>query len=285
MNSKLARLRDYSSLFSRKHVVAWLDSNFNSVKSRIEIHDQSIMNKSNVTYLDYLKKVYKVIETKYPNEYVIKNSFINHLLIDEISEFDSVIFSEFRVGRSVVDLAMFNGLSKAFEIKSEFDTPNRLANQLDDYKKIFDEVYLIVPRSKIDLYINFDESAGMIAFQSTGNKMFEIIRKPKIKNTLDSEELINVLRSNEYKNVVKMHYGSLPEMTSFNQFNICRNLISKIPREELNNIFLNIMKQRKENPYLSKKHHTELNQLSLSMKFNRDDYKKIIDNLKETIKF
>ncbi len=285
MSSELAKLRDYSSLFSRKHGVSWLNGNFNSVRSRIEMYDHSIKNKSGVTYLDYLKKVYKIIETDYPNEYVIKNSFINHSLIDEIKESDSVICSEFRVGRSVVDLAIFNGVSKAFEIKSEFDTPKRLANQLEDYKKVFNEVYVIVPKSKINFYANFDKSIGIIAFQLMENQRFQLIRKPNNINTLDSEELMNVLRSNEYKDIVNIYYGSLPKLTSFTQFDICKELISNISIEELNEIFLDIIKKRKGNTFLSKNHHKEFNQLSLALKFNQSDYKKIVANLKETIKY
>lgn len=30
---------------------------------------------------------------------------------------------------------MFNGESKAFEIKTEYDTPRRLDKQMDDYKR------------------------------------------------------------------------------------------------------------------------------------------------------
>ncbi len=285
MSSELAKLRDYSSLFSRKHGVSWLKGNFNSVRSRIELYDQSMKENNGATYLDYLKKIYKVIEVNYPNEYVIKNSFINHSLIDEIKDSDSVICSEFRVGRSVVDLAMFNGVSKAFEIKSEFDTSKRLANQLEDYKKIFNEVYIIVPKSKIDYYSNFDKSTGIIAFQSIKNQRFELFRKPITNKVLDSDELINVLRSNEYKDIVNIFYGSLPEMTSFTQYDICKELFSKIPIEKLNKIFLDVIKGRKENTYLSKNHHREFNQLSLAMKFNQSDHRKIVANLKETIKF
>ncbi len=286
MTSNLEKLRDYSSLFSRKHGVSWLKKDFNSVKARIKLYDPHIVNISNITYLDYLKKVYKTIETKYPNEYVIKNSFINHSLINEIKELNSVVYSEFRVGKSVVDLAMFNGISKAFEIKSEFDTPNRLEGQLKDYKKIFNEVYIIVPKIKIDLYLNFDDTSGVIAFQSnsTEKDKFELIRKPKTVNQLDFNEIMNILRTNEYKELVNTFYGSLPPMTSFTQFEICKELISKIPTVELSRMFLALMKKRKENTFLSKRIHKEFNQLSLALNFNRYEHNKVVTNLKETIK-
>jgi len=287
MTSNLEKLRDYSSLFSRKHGVSWLKKDFNSVKARIKLYDPHIVQKPNITYLEYLKKVYKTIETKYPNEYVIKNSFINHSLINEIKESNSVVYSEFRVGKSLVDLAMFNGTSKAFEIKSEFDTPNRLAGQLEDYRKIFNEVYIIAPKLKIDLYLNFDESSGVIAFQSnsTQRDKFELIRKPKKVNQLDFNEIMNILRSNEYKEIVNTFYGSLPPMTSFTQFEICKELISEIPIRNLSRIFLALMKKRKENTFLSKRIHKEFNQLSLALNFNQHDHNKVVTNLKETIKF
>ena len=72
-------------------------------------------------YLSYLKTVYKILERFYPNAYVYKNEFIIRWLLKEIGIVDSVVFSEFRLGKAVADLAMLNGISKVFEIKTLFD--------------------------------------------------------------------------------------------------------------------------------------------------------------------
>jgi len=70
-------------------------------------------------------------------------------LIPDLKNNKATIFSEFRVGKSVADLAIFNGSSKVFEIKTEFDSDIRLEIQLKNYKKIFNEVFLIITESKL----------------------------------------------------------------------------------------------------------------------------------------
>ena len=282
--SETDKLRDYSTLFSRKHGLSWMKCDFNSLAARIEIYDQEILNDSNLTYLDYLKKIYKIIEKKHPNEYVIKNSFINHDLIDEFRTGKSSIFNEFRVGKSIVDLAVFNGCSTAFEIKSEFDTPNRLEVQILNYKSIFNQVYLIVPESKLSLYEKYDKQVGIIIFSKNDKDKFFVSREASKSTNLNSNELTSVLRSNEYLTLVKRYYGYLPPMTSFNQFDTCRKLISKIPIEILNELFLSIIKARKKVPYLSKRNYKEFNQLSLALKLNKTEHAKVISNLKKQIK-
>ena len=77
-------------------------------------------------YSDLLKKSYSVISKYYRCEYVYKNELIK-LLLKKYGTRNSVYFNEFRVGNSIADMVMFNGESKAFEIKTEYDTPRRLS--------------------------------------------------------------------------------------------------------------------------------------------------------------
>ena len=58
---------------------------------------------------------------------------------------------------------------------------------------------------------------------------------------------MEVLHTKEYLDIVKRYYVDIPQMNSFNQFNICKKLIAKIPNNELNDIFISKMKERKHN--------------------------------------
>ena len=71
---------------------------------------------------------------------------------------------------------MFNGCSKVFEIKTEFDSDFRLPLQLENYKKAFNQIYLIVPETKLKLYEKYDSSIGLITFNSSNENSFEIIQ-------------------------------------------------------------------------------------------------------------
>jgi len=239
------------------------------------------------TYISVLQYVYKILEKKYPNEYIYKNTFLNERLLIEKCSPNSVIFSEFRIGKSIADLAQFNGISKVFEIKTELDSPSRLQGQLTNYKQVFNQVYLIIPESKLDLYKDFDSEIGLITFNQNYPKL------ERFKNQRESitfpfpcaTQLMEVLHTQEYKNIVSEYFTQMPDMNSFNQFKICTKLLDQIPRDKLNQLFIKQIKLRDPKCPLSKHAYKELNQISLALKFKPRDKNLLVSNLKQTLKY
>lgn len=280
-----SQLRDYSTLFSRKEVLSWLKMDFTSIDYKIARYDENWINSKKATYLDYLKYVYSVLEKNYQNEYIFKNKFLNEWLISELSEGNAKVFSEFRVGNSVADLVMFNGYSKVFEIKTEFDSDFRLPTQLENYTKAFNQLYLIVPENKLAIYEKYDYKVGLITFNSKNDNSFRLVRKATNNLEIDAAIIMNILHTNEYKSIVKKHFNYLPEMTSFNQFKICSELISKISQNELNRLFINQIKKRGDNKALSSRYYKEFNQLFLALKMDKNNKQKMIDLLKTPLQY
>lgn len=279
------QLRDYSSLFSRSAAEHWIKSNFESIDYKIERYDIKWQNSTNATYLDYLKYVYQILDKNYQNEYIFKNSFLNEWLISEIGHNNTKVFNEFRVGNAVADLVMFNGKSKVFEIKTEFDSTKRLNLQIENYSKAFNQIFLIVPESKLSVYSKFDKSIGLISFNKCEKSERFTMRRDVVTNyEVDSETIMKVLHTNEYKSIVNFFYGELPVMTSFNQYNICNELIKEIPNIELNKMFIEKMKNRNLENALSIRYYKEFNQISLALKLNKKDKEIMIKNLKSPIK-
>lgn len=276
------KLRDYSTIFSRSEAMSWLIGDFTSLDSKIERHSNST-SRTFSNYLEFIKFSYDILKVHYQNEYVYKNSFLNNWLINEMGKSDSVLFNEFRVGKSVADLAMFNGISKAFEIKTEYDSDKRLTTQIADYKKAFNEVFLIIPSSKIDLYKKYDSEIGIILFDDSFEQQFEIYREPHTRQKLESAVIMEILHTEEYKSIVTEYFGDLPKMNSFNQYDICKSLIETIPICELNNLYLDRLKKRKLDNVLSNRYFKELNQICLALKLKKEEKQSLINNLKTPI--
>ena len=190
------QLRDFSTLFSRSEVNRWLKGDFQSIDIKLERYNLTEKNKGN-SYLKFLRNAYHILEENYPNEYVLKNEFLNKWLKNELGTNNSVIFNEFRIGKAIADLAMFNGVSKVFEIKTILDKEYRLSNQIQEYRKIFNEVYIIVPDVLLTKYSNYDESIGIITFDSN-SKNFKIVQRAKRNKELNPETLMEVLHTKEY---------------------------------------------------------------------------------------
>jgi len=276
------QLRDYSSIFSRRQSLSIIDGNLEGLESKIDRYDQSWRAKKSATYLEYIKHAYKVISTHYKNEYVYKNTLLNALIIKELGTENSKVFSEFRVGDSIADLAMFNGCSKVFEIKSDLDTPQRLETQLKDYHKVFNEVYLVVPQSKLKDFRHIDSEVGIIAVKK--DNTIELVREAHYKDTIEAATLMTVLRTSEYRSMAKAYTEDLPKMSSFTQFDICSKILKEIPCDILNDLFITEMKKRKSNESFSATQFKELNQLFLALNLTKKGKSHFIANLNKPIR-
>ena len=283
MKYQINQLRDYSSLFSRSQVLSWLKKDFTSINFKIERYDEKWINNRNTTYLDYLKYIYSILANNYQNEYIFKNEFLNNWLIKELGETNSQIFSEFRVGNSIADLVMFNGCSKIFEIKTELDSDSRLTLQLQNYEKAFNQIFLIIPKSKLTIYEKQDASIGLITYDPKSENTFSVYRKAKLNLGIEPSIIMSILHTNEYKSIVRKYYGYLPQMTSFNQHKVCSKLIFDIPKDKLNKLFIDEVKKRISSNALSSRYYKEFNQLFLALRMNRESKSKMIESLKTSI--
>jgi hypothetical protein len=278
MSYSINQLRDFSYLFSRSEVNRWFKNDFKSIDLKLQRYKLSEKNKGK-SYLTVLRQTYKVLEKHYPNEYILKNEFLTQWLKDELGNSNSIIFNELRIGKVIADLAMFNGKSRVFEIKTILDKEYRLSNQLQEYKKLFNEVYIIVPNELLSKYIEFDKNIGVITYDSRSNN-FELIQKSVFDSNIDVDVLMEVLHTKEYLDIVRKYFDEIPEMNSFNQFNICKKLIAKIPNEELNELFISKMKQRNVHNLFFNKINREFNQICLSLNLEKLDRDNLIKKLR-----
>ena len=234
---------------------------------------------SGSSYIKILRDIYHLLEKSYPNEYVYKNKLINQWIMRYLGNENSMVFNEFRMGRVIADLAMFNGVSRVFEVKTPLDKETRLVNQLSEYEKLFDEVYVVVPIELLDRYSKFNDNVGVIVFDdSLGD--FSLYRGASFNRRKDVGVIMEVLHTHEYIRVVNDYYGELPCMNAFNQFNICKELIGEIPNDILNSIFIRVMKDRSVHNYFFNKINSEFNQICLSMNLGLNERNEMVRNLK-----
>jgi hypothetical protein len=280
------KMRSYSSIFSSTSFSKLIkEDDFSFINSKILRYDNSKIGVKIHTYADYIKYTYNELRKQYRNEYIYKNTFINEILINDYGIKDTIVINEFRVGNSIADLVMFNGTSKAFEIKTELDTDKRLSGQLIDYKKAFKECYIVTHESLTSKYLKEDNSIGIIELIETprGLKMQEV--RPAIENKeVDPETIMRCLRTNEYKSIVKKYYKELPEMNSFNMFNICKELMFQIPNDILNLLFIEQLKLRKSNTSKINTHIKELRQIGIALNIDAKLSGQLMTKLNTTIK-
>ena len=263
INKELIRLRDLSSAFSRSAFIDILNyndySHFNWLASKYDILKCT-------TYSELLKKSYSLISKYYRCEYVYKNELIK-LLLKKYGTRNSVYFSEFRVGNSIADMVMFNGESKAFEIKTEYDTPRRLDKQMDDYNGFFDKCYIIVPENRLDEYYDIVESTtGIITMNwDNGHIILKEVRHALRNEHFEPQALMSCLRTEEYKSIVLSLGESLEGVAGYDMYTYCCQVISKANPDKLR--------------VLLRKYPMSIRQMMLSLNLPENKANKLLEQL------
>lgn len=261
-NTNMIRLRDFSSVFSRfafTNVLNFNDySHYDWLISKYSTHCN--------TYTDLIRRAYSVLAKDYCCEYVLKNELIKSLL-KKYGTVNTIFFNEFRVGKSIADIVMFNGESKAFEIKTEFDSPRRLNKQMADYKKIFDKCYIVIPEEKYEDYCqNIEPQTGIIIMRKINGRIYLEEIKNAIQNQcLDANILISCLRTEEYMNIVTALGINIDGVSGYDMFTFCLDALKDVESSLLRKYFLQEIKKRKSNSQLLKKYPMQLKQMILSL--------------------
>ena len=273
-------IRGYSRAFSRRAFTDVLKySDYSYLDSLL---NERGLNRRCSTYEDGLSVIYRKMRQSYRNEYVYKNELINKWLLKHYGTRNTVYFSEFRVGASIADLAMFNGESKAFEIKSDIDSPVRLEQQLKDYALFFDKVYIVVPYKKVGEYLAcIDVHIGVLMIEDSGRTVEISEYRPAMQNdTLDVHYAMQVLRTNEYLNIVRRKIGCIPDVPAGHMYRVCEQLMKMISTDELRKEILKEIKQRRTKSFKLRDCPSMLRQMFLSLNLTQGQ----ADELQEKIK-
>lgn len=227
---------------------------------------------SAITSWQILNEAYNILRKHYRNEYVYKNEFLSQILMRYYGLQSTVAINEFRVGNSIADLALFNGETKAFEIKSERDSYQRLSGQLNDYIQLFDKCYIVVPENLYENYAkNVEKNIGIITLCHNRNGSLGMHQKRDAfkNNSFSLDILMRSVRREEYKSMVIQAYGSLPDVNEFDLFDACREYLSKIDTEQLRCLFRNVIKRRFSITSILPNLQKSARQMCLSLNCNR----------------
>lgn len=168
-----------------------------------------VLNKTTPCEIELLRKsclsnkvVNDMIFNYYFCERVIKYHFINHLR----GRMDHIVAFEMSIGDSRIDICRINGSSYAYEIKTEYDTFDRLGTQMQDYVRTFEKVYVIIPHNRIDdVRSLIPESCGIISYRITkDNIVIFSYRKQAQKNCCDIKFCLNSLSSSDMSYILRL---------------------------------------------------------------------------------
>lgn len=279
--SQMRKSRQYAQAFGRgvyADILRWGDSETLSCLCRANRCDD------NDTYMDCLHRFYSSLKLNYRCEYVFKNEIIAELR-KHYARRRSLVVNEFRVGNSIADLAFFNGESRAYEIKTSFDSPRRLEGQMNDYRRVFDKCYLVVEQSEVDNWKYYDESMGIIAFchGSRGKISMEEVRPAKTNEHIDVDVLMTCLRADEYEYIAEHYANACLSESKYKHFEECKAVLKKMSDKDIHDAFLKTIETRESSFGLLGQTPRELYQICMSMHLSGKQLDLITNSLNNKI--
>lgn len=115
-------------------------------------------------------------------------------------------------GKSRADIVAINSHINAFEIKSDYDSLNRLSNQIKEYDRNFEKNYIVTGNKYINKAINcVPRHWGIVhVYKRNNNIVFKYYRRPTLNPNIDFKYFLGLVDSKDLKKLViksNMHTG------------------------------------------------------------------------------
>ncbi|GEN76913.1 sce7726 family protein [Chryseobacterium hagamense] len=266
-------------------------ASFNSFASQDEEKINTIVNTFKEYCIDYHEftlaqayvTFYKLLAKKYKNEYVYKNIVLKDIILKNHHIKDCITIPEFNVNKSKADLAVFNGTSTVYEIKSEIDSTDRLKSQMSDYESFFEFLNVVISQrhlSKVKRIVPF--AVGIYVLDDKCKIILEREATSNLSN-ITHKSLFYALRKPEYLYIIERKFGYIPKIPNTQIFAYCYGLFCSIEIEEAHNLVIEALRLRQfkdEQINLISLLPESLKPISFTKRYNKSNCDNIINSLK-----
>jgi hypothetical protein len=185
----------------------------------------------------------------YPCELVYKHRIAKNILLGRHSLITSSMLNELSIGNSIADCVITNGKSVVYEIKTKFDSPEKLHSQIEDYYKAFRFVNLVVDEELSAKYqeiiSNNFSNVGLLCFRKNGALGTIVEAKENVKSLL-VPSMFQTLRKPEQSRLYEAISGSTPSFSDSQYYrNIFEFLSNSLTPLEFHGHYEKILHDRK----------------------------------------
>ena len=205
-----------------------------------------IRGKDFSTCHEAINHFYESLLSNYKNEYVYKNILIHELLLKSYKLEDTIVLNEFRIGGSIADLVLLNGEAIVYEIKTEFDSLNRLDKQIQNYFQFADKVYVVSCSRYIPNLVKRYSDTNLGIIELTQRNALKKVKKASRNNSsFGHEVLFKTLRKKEYLDLIECYFGYIPNVPNTKIFRECFRLSKEIEIIRFQKMVINKIKKHR----------------------------------------
>ncbi len=274
LKNDIDSLRSLAQIFSPANFSRIVRKNdYANTRDRIQKHVNYPNSLNNLIILQY---IYKQLQLNYKSEYLYKNALINKMLLGKYSINTTTAINEFKIGKSIADLVLLNGEAKIFEIKTEFDSLEKLDKQISDYIKFANKVYVVTNSKFVDKLLSDYKNTTIGVIELTNNNTLrEVIPAKENSSFFNHATIFKTLRKQEYIEILENYFGFVPDVPNTRIFKESLKLIETIDINEFQKLAYKKLKERKlkcPNEFLSNKTPHELKHICYSLDMSYKDY-------------
>lgn len=196
---------------------------------------------------EYIHKYhYKDVFSNFIMKYGKNESIVKYYLTKEfIGNSEEVCMYEFPVLNSRADFVRVNGVSHAYEIKTEIDTLDRLKNQIADYLSAFEYVTVVVHIKHLKkVKSTMPRCTGIIAFEINNDGVrFEQVREAKENRSYKMNVQLGLLNSCDLGYIIKTTLGYEVPKFKNDRFKLVKSKHNKV---SLNYAFKEALKNSRQ---------------------------------------
>lgn len=194
---------------------------------------------------------YRALMDHYRCEYVYKNAIATKIFLLRHSLQNSLMTDEIRSSGSRGDVAILNGTSTIYEIKSQYDSFERLNSQLTDYRKVFDRIYVVTTEKKSSAILSLVEPGiGILALRNDGT--LSTVRKSQShKHSTDPAAIFDCMRQAEYCRAIGEVFGHVPQVPNSQLYRSAKEMFCSLPSHLAHDLMVKQIKRRgKKRPFI-----------------------------------
>ncbi len=216
------------------------------------------------------------------DEYVYRAALTHKILIGKHSLRTASMLNEFRAGSCKADLVILNGTATVYEIKSERDSLARLLNQVENYKRVFATVNVIVGESHVDsVRLLVPDDVGIMCL----SKRYNI---SVVQQAIDDPHricpltVLESLRSTEAVAILNALGVKVPDVPNTQRHGVLRELFTALKPAELHREMVSTLKRSRTLAPLSAlvdQLPSSLHAAALSIPLRRSDHSRLVQSI------
>lgn len=239
---------------------------------------------ADATVGDAFESAFSVLKTVgLRDEYIYRAALTHKILMGKHSLKTACMLNEFRAGVCKADLVVLNGTATVFEIKSERDSLDRLANQIENYKKVFATVNVIASEAHVRSIVGtVPKDVGVMSL----SRRYRITTMREARDRPDRISPTTVfesLRSAEARAILKALGVPIPDMPNTMMHSAMREAFARLRPEDVHAEMVKTLKRTRDLAPLSEfvdRLPPSLHAAALSIQVRRKDHDRLVGAVK-----